>query len=318
MPARVRWAGRLSLSILLLATQSCIAWKSDLDQALADVAFHKNKQIEAENKLKAAQAEIAALQAKMGERDAKLNELNASQADLQAKLDEVKILNTALQDRLQKAGQNVSQLSNEKGAMAAELADTRKRLEELKLQQAAAEARARQFQDLIKRFEKLADAGKLKIVMRDGRMIIELPNDVLFDSSRSDLKTEGKGTIREIAKVLKTMPDRRFQVAGHTDNIKIQTAKFPSNWELSTARAVEVVKILVESGVATKNVSAAGYGEFDPVAPNDTPEGRAKNRRIEITLVPNLDEFVKPSSTTPAPAPAAPAPAAPAKPGAKS
>src|SRR4029077_9471656 len=108
---------------------------------------------------------------------------------------------------------------------------------------------------------------------------LELSNDVLFDSGKTDLKEVGKKTLVEVAGVLRTMADRRFQVAGHTDNIKISTPRFPSNWELSTARAVEVVKLLVDDGMDSRNLSAAGYGEFSPLVTNDTPEGRAKNRR---------------------------------------
>jgi chemotaxis protein MotB len=105
------------------------------------------------------------------------------------------------------------------------------------------------------------------------------------------------------------MPDRRFQIAGHTDNVKIQTPRFPSNWELSTARAVEVLKLLIDAGMDAKGISAAGYGEFAPVASNDAADGRARNRRIEIALVPNLEELVQlPGAEPTAPPPAPPAP----------
>jgi chemotaxis protein MotB len=92
--------------------------------------------------------------------------------------------------------------------------------------------------------------------------------------------------------VLRTIAGRRFQVAGHTDNVAITTARFRSNWDLSAARAVEVVRILIAQGLKPELVSAAGYGEFDPIAPNDTPQSKGKNRRIEITLQPNIDELV--------------------------
>ena len=85
---------------------------------------------------------------------------------------------------------------------------------------------------------------------------------------------------------------RRFQVSGHTDNEPIRHSSFGSNWQLSAERALEVVNLLVQSGMQPETLSAAGYGEFDPVAANDTAEGKAKNRRIEITLQPNIDEFV--------------------------
>ena len=99
-------------------------------------------------------------------------------------------------------------------------------------------------------------------------------------------------TVKQVAAGLKTLPTRRFQVAGHTDNVPIQTARFSSNWELSTARAVQVARFLVAQGVKPEELSAAGYGEFDPIAPNAEPSGRARNRRIEITLQPNIDELV--------------------------
>jgi chemotaxis protein MotB len=85
---------------------------------------------------------------------------------------------------------------------------------------------------------------------------------------------------------------RKFQVAGHTDNVPIDRAKFASNWELSTARAVAVVHFLVAHGVPAEALSAAGYGEFAPLVANDSAEHKAKNRRIEISLVPAMDELV--------------------------
>ena len=294
--------GRLSLAslrtvivpLLFASTQAgCLVWKSDYTKAVADLQFERNRTQDLERKLAAANAEISRLAGEIAARDKALQEASVGAADLTRKLEEIAILNVALQDRLKAAGQGLDQLSSEKGTLAAALADTRKQLEELKKQQAAAEARVAQFNDLIARFKKLADAGKLKVVLRQGRMLIELPTDVLFDSGKAEINQAGKQTLQEVGKVLATMPDRRFQVAGHTDNVKISTARFASNWELSTARGVEVLKVLVSAKVKPENLSAAGYGEFDPVAANDTAENKQKNRRIEITLVPNLEEFVK-------------------------
>jgi chemotaxis protein MotB len=296
-PARKAASGLLgrlcALVLLVLATPGCWVHKDLYTQALADLSFERNRSVDLAKKLKAAQAEIERLSGAMRERDIKLQEATVANADLTRKLDELTVLNQALQDRLRAAGQSLDQVSAEKGSLAAALAETRKQLDELKRQQAAAEARLAQFQELVKKFQKLADAGKLRVVMRQGRMIIELPNDVLFDSGKAEVKAVGKATLSEVGKVLASMPDRRFQVAGHTDNVKIQTAKYPSNWELSTSRAVEVLKILLDANVKPDNLSAAGYGEFDPVAANDSDENKQKNRRIEITLVPKLDEFVK-------------------------
>jgi chemotaxis protein MotB len=122
-------------------------------------------------------------------------------------------------------------------------------------------------------------------------MLIALPNDVLFDSGKTDIKADGQAALTDVAKVLATIPDRNFLVAGDTDNVPIHTARFPSNWELSTARAVEVTKFLIANGMRPQVLAAAGYGEFDPVAPNDSADHQAQNRRIEIVLQPNLADL---------------------------
>ena len=123
-------------------------------------------------------------------------------------------------------------------------------------------------------------------------MVIQLANDVLFDSGHIEIKPAGQQALAQVAVIFKSIGDRKFQVAGDTDNVPIHTERFASNWELSTARAVEVVRVLIAQGVRPDVLSAAGYGEFDPVASNDDSSGRARNRRIEITLQPNIDELV--------------------------
>jgi chemotaxis protein MotB len=149
------------------------------------------------------------------------------------------------------------------------------------------------YKGLAVRLKSIVDTGDLSIVVRGGRMVLRLPNDVLFDSGSSDLKPAGRKTLALLATVLASVPGRRFQVSGHTDTMTIQTAQFPSNWELSTARAVQVVRFLVVSGgLPAARLSAAGYGEFDPVVPNATPADRARNRRIEIAIQPDIREVV--------------------------
>jgi chemotaxis protein MotB len=170
---------------------------------------------------------------------------------------------------------------------------TKKELDELRAQKTAAESRAKLFDDFVSKFKSMIDAGKLDITTRRGQIVLALATDVLFDEGKTDIKAEGKTAIGEVAAALKGVGGRRFQVAGHTDTFPIHNKDFPSNWELSTARAVAVVKLLVEKGVKADQLSAAGYAEFDPAQSNKDNTGRAKNRRIEIVLVPNIEEFVK-------------------------
>jgi chemotaxis protein MotB len=217
--------------------------------------------------------------------------LNAELEQLRAKYDTAAATIGQMKQRLQQVGQNVDQLSSERGKLAAGLEDAEKRLEDLRRQKAAAEAQAATFRNLVAKLRSMIDAGQLKVTIRNGRMLIVLPNDVLFDSGRIDLKAAGKTTLTQVAQVLAGITDRRFLVAGHTDNLPIKTARFPSNWELSTGRAVEVAKLLVGAGMRPEAVGAAGYAEFAPVAANDAAESRAQNRRIEIILEPNLSDL---------------------------
>jgi chemotaxis protein MotB len=198
---------------------------------------------------------------------------------------------TVLTKKLESLGQDVSRLETERGTLGGELEQAQKRMEELRKAQAQAEQRAAQFRKLVTQFKALTDSGKLQVEIRENRMIVRLGDKILFDPGKTDLKPEGKDALNQVTTVLKEIPNRNFQVAGHTDNIPIKSVRFRSNWDLSTARAVEVVNFMISSGMEPKRLSAAGYADQAPVAPNDTVENKAKNRRIEITLVPNLDDL---------------------------
>jgi chemotaxis protein MotB len=166
-----------------------------------------------------------------------------------------------------------------------------KALRELEERKAQADARIAEFRSLLSRFKSLIDAGKLKVKIAYGRMVVELATDILFAPGSADLSPAGKTAIGEVAQVLAGIPEREFQVEGHTDNVPIKTSQYPSNWELASARALTVVKAMVESGLPPDRVSAASYADWKPIAPNDTPEGRASNRRIEIVVVPDLSSL---------------------------
>ena len=165
--------------------------------------------------------------------------------------------------------------------------------DELKRQKEAAEARAKLFDEFVKKFQKMIDAGKLDITTRHGQIVLALDTDVLFDAGKTDIKADGKAALGEVAEALRGLKNRRFQVAGHTDTTPIKTKEFPSNWELSSARAIAVVKLLVSKGVRPEVISAAAHAEFDPAESNASNKGREKNRRIEIVLVPNVEELIK-------------------------
>jgi chemotaxis protein MotB len=290
---------RFAAPILALLVASACVPHDRYDAALKDAKSAHASADRLAADLAAAKAEIARLsealkqaQAAVDQRDRSLADGQVTAHDLQTKLDDATAQNEQLRVELERLGKNADALLAEKGTLASALAEAKARLEELRKAQAAADARAALFRQLALRFQKMIDSGQLKIKLRDGRMVIELANDVLFDSGQTAVKPDGQKAIGQVAAVLRTIQGRKFQVAGHTDNVPIETSRFRSNWDLSTARAVEVVRQLVKQGLKPELVSAAGYGEFDPISPNDSPVGKAKNRRIEITLQPNIDELV--------------------------
>ena len=231
-----------------------------------------------------------------------------TKAELDAKTkeaDDAKAQVTALKQQLTTNEQQINDLKNSLGmAQSNQITDEQKtELEDAKRAVSEAQERGKLLDDLQAKFKRLVDAGHLKVTTRHGRVVLQLHNDVLFDKGEADVKPDGQKAIGEIAATLKTVGAKRFQVAGHTDNEPITTDKkkeFPTNWELSAARAISVVKLLVAQGVDPNTLSAAGYGPYDPVAPNGTPDGQAHNRRIEITLVPNVANLVTAAKTPPA------------------
>ncbi|MCX7956906.1 MAG: OmpA family protein [Endomicrobia bacterium] len=130
--------------------------------------------------------------------------------------------------------------------------------------------------------KKLKDIATVEV--KEEEIVINLPSPVLFDVGKAELKDTAKQVLNEVAKSLDTLTNE-IVVEGHTDNIPIYAGKYKSNWELSSARAFSVRDYLISVGIDEKRISCVGYGEYRPVAPNDTEENRSKNRRIEIKII---------------------------------
>lgn len=191
-------------------------------------------------------------------------------------------------------GQMVALTKNKDAQLASlegQKSATEKELAELRRQRDAAEKRIAAFKAMQQKFRALVDTGKLQVAFRNGQMTLKLPSGILFPSGSAELSKPGQGALADVVKILLEFKDRRFVVAGHTDDRPIRTRAFKDNWYLSTARANSVVQFMIQQQFPAKNLAAAGYGEFDPVAPNNDDQGRELNRRIEIILVPNLEEL---------------------------
>ncbi|MBE2251375.1 MAG: OmpA family protein [Myxococcus sp.] len=226
-------------------------------------------------------AALSAAEGTLKRRDARIVELEAALADEKDKAKELGARIDRLVGDLAALTRDKSKLQGSVEQMTAALADLEKR-------RAEAEARVQEFRSLLARFRSLIDSGKLKVRIVDGRMVVVLATDVLFGSGSASLSKDGAAAIVEVAGVLAGIPKRMFQIEGHTDSVPIASAQFPSNWELAAARATTVTKTMVEAGLPASRVSAASFAEHKPVATNETQEGRALNRRIEIIIVPDL------------------------------
>ena len=214
-----------------------------------------------------------------------------SQSDYQEAMQEIDGLKKQLADR----GANLDNLNQS-------LAEQRKALEEYARRTEQLDAIRKRFELLQTKLQKLTQLG-LKVEVRNNRMLIQLPGDVLFDSGADKLKAEGQKILMQVADVIRNDADlskRRFQVAGHTDSKPLAGGPFKDNWGLSAMRARSVLLLLTSApdkngiggGLSPANWSAAGYADTDPVASNDTDDGRNKNRRVELVVQPDVEEML--------------------------
>ncbi|NOY71805.1 MAG: OmpA family protein [Gammaproteobacteria bacterium] len=251
------------------------AIRQSLESAQNEITRNKGQIAKTEQELKAAQMQNAKAQ----------EEIERNQQQLmiiEQELESAKIQVTAVQDEL-------TDLETKKQALQDSLAESQAKMATLSNIEAETKRRNEIYAQFVNRLQTMIDGGQLTVSIEQGRIVINLPNNVLFKSGSANLNSEGKEALAQIAAVLSQFSDRRFQIEGHTDNNPINSTRFPSNWELSTSRSLTVVHLLTAMDVAPENISAAGFGEFRPRADNETEEGRTLNRRIEIIMLPNLD-----------------------------
>jgi chemotaxis protein MotB len=237
------------------------------------------------------QEDLDAERAKVRDLQEELRQAQSQREELEGRLAAISAQNQEMIDRLRALGENVEELEGERAGLQSSLTETQRALAELRERERQAQARLQIFRQMLEQLRSLIDAGTLTVRVRHGRMVVVLPEGVLFDSGRAQLKDEGEATLTQLGQVLSRIENRQFQVMGHTDNVPIRSRRFPSNWELSASRAVNVARFLIAQGMTASRLSAAGYAETQPAATNDTEEGRAQNRRIEIAIVFNVDEL---------------------------
>ncbi len=203
------------------------------------------------------------------ERLALLDSIKKKQTDLRKKEDQLDSLQTNLAQREQKLAE-LQSLLNRKDS--------------------ATNALRQKIQNALLGFEK----SDLTVEQKNGKVYVSLSEKLLFKSGSTEVDPKGKTALQKLAEVLKKNPDINITVEGHTDNVPLAgTGTMKDNWDLSVLRATSIIRILTDYGVDPKQIIASGRGEYFPVQPNTSPEGKAKNRRTEIILTPKLDELAK-------------------------
>jgi chemotaxis protein MotB len=228
-----------------------------------------------------------------------LNNCTKNLGTLQASTGDVAKQLKTCSDSLGATTLKATELEKQNNEFSKNLNASKEELTALRAAKAEADKRMAAVDEFRKQFAKLIDAGQLRVVARRGALVLSLPSEVLFPTGSSELSKQGEYAVVEVGAVLKKFPERRFLVVGHTDNQDFQKPKgdpaticVPTdNWQLSTARALTVTRVLVTAGMDAKNLVPAGVGANDPIASNSTSEGRQKNRRIEIALLPAINEL---------------------------
>ena len=270
---------RLLTSLCVLALGAGCVTQGKYDAAMRN-AQSLDEQLKAAN---------AAASEKAKELDAKVKELEEKGAALERE-------KAALETRLSTAESGLTagaaerraleQKNAELAALNDELARSKKKLTEAK---DALEKKSSEYENLSKSLEKEISEGKVELSELRGRMTVNLKDKILFASGSARVGKEGEAALLKVAEALKGVGGKIIRVEGHTDDVPTDPkGQFPSNWELSLARAMAVVRALQDAGVDPTKLSAAGYGPYQPIAANDSPDNRSLNRRIEIVLAPNV------------------------------
>ncbi|MFL9830233.1 OmpA family protein [Flavobacterium sp. ARAG 55.4] len=304
---------KISLGLLVLAlSTSCVSKKiyTDLENKYTDLK-KENRSLSDENEslLKAKnqlESDKDALEKNLEKLKSERDKLAVDQKALNEKIDRLqdsynaleKNSNEALQANMKKNRDLLAELEAKEKALAVEqerLNKNAQRLKELEDKIAAKEATMRKLKETLSNALNGFEGKGLTVEQKNGKVYVSMENKLLFNSGSWSVGTEGKKAVVELGKVLADNPDIAVLIEGHTDNDPYGgSGPIADNWDLSTKRATAIVAILSENrAINKKNLTAAGRGEFSPLATNDTAEGKAKNRRIEIILTPRLDEIAE-------------------------
>jgi chemotaxis protein MotB len=281
-----RSLGLWAVAAALLVLGGCVAKNDYLrKQAEADALSRDLAALTTENQ--GLQERISAFQENVRGLQEEISGLHAVKENLTA---ERNGLNARLNTLVAETNRTIEELRNRN----TELEGDKLMLEESiallkKSKEAEVKTVSRTYEELFAEMKGEIEQGQIAITELQGKLTVDVLDKILFDSGRAEIKPEGLAVLKRVFEILMTVSDRVIRIEGHTDNIPIAGAlakRYPTNWELSAARALNVTRYLEKEGIDPSILSAAAFGEYQPVAENDTPVGRAKNRRIAIILLP--------------------------------
>jgi chemotaxis protein MotB len=238
--------------------------------------------------------DLAAMNAENAILGEQIRRLNVDREKLTVERERLTVERDDLNARLMAKADELTRAAQEFRNRVAELEGDKQMLQEgidllKKTKEEEVQTVSKTYEDLLTEMKEEIEQGQIAITELKGKLTVDVVDKILFDSGRAEVKAEGLEVLKRVAEILKTVEDKIIRIEGHTDNVSIAgnlAKKYPSNWELSAARAINVTRYLEKEGLDPALISAAAFGEYQPVADNETPEGRAKNRRIAIILLP--------------------------------
>ncbi|GEL75145.1 OmpA/MotB family protein [Myxococcus virescens] len=258
-------------ALVALSTTGCVSQGKFDAKALEAENFAKGLNDE-KGAREAAEAKVKALEEKIAELEQEREALNTRLGTAESRLTAGAAERRALEEK-----------NSQLAALNDELARNTKKLAQAKEE---LEKRSSEYENLAQSLKQEISDGKIQLSELKGKMTVQLKDKILFASGSARVGKEGEEALKKIADALKTVQGKIIRVEGHTDDVPTGGGQFPSNWELSLARAMAVVRSLQNAGVDPTFLSAAGYGQYQPIAANDSAENRSLNRRIEIVLAP--------------------------------
>ena len=210
-------------------------------------------------------------------------------ASLQQKYDKMKADRDQLKEAFANATSDQTNIRQKVADLEAENTKLKENLSEVKKKEVEVLTESNTYKQLMQEMKGEIAKGQVTISELKGKLTLDVVDKILFASGQSEVKKEGLDVLQRVIDILKNVKDKSIRIEGHTDNIQIKgrlVKQYPTNWELSAARALNVTKYLQQQGIDPALLSATAFGEYKPIANNETPEGRAKNRRIAIILLP--------------------------------